>query len=131
MKQKNKMEYIHFGNQCPWIDYSKEQAFEAAISLNCLFNVVDVSKENKISYDLLTPFSIYYNSEIVTSAPLTTGEILSCIHNPRRKCQKTSGKGKGTLEGSLDYIRLLDKSTISDQCKICLNGSNECTPKIS
>lgn len=127
---KNEIQFIHFGNQCPWIEYAKENAYQVSIEKGYSFVLIDSSKQKNIPYHLFTPFSIYLNGQLLTTAPLSSKKIIEIIkENKNRTPIKKIDSSMS--EGYLDHIELLDETTIRDKCQICLNGSKANSSEIN
>jgi len=127
---KSEMQFIHFGNQCPWIEYAKDNAYQVSIEKGYSFVLIDSSKQKDIPYHLFTPFSIYLNGLLLTTAPLSSKKLIEIIKE-NKNLTPIKKIASSMSEGNLDDIKLLDETTIRDQCQICLNGSKANSPKIN
>jgi hypothetical protein len=77
----HKFVILHFGNQCPWIPWTVEQATRAAKQTGSIFEVIDVMKNPgmAVQYRLFCPFMTIIDDSIRLPSPTPAEGLVKIV----------------------------------------------------
>lgn len=120
MLEVKKVQFLHFGAQCPWQAWMKEQAREAAGMLGAEFGAADVTGRPELAgrHGMFFPFLTVVNGLLRFPAPAPARRLVELAREGISHCIQLPERMSRAVQG--DRLRRLTPRSVAHACQLCL-----------
>lgn len=120
MLEVKKVHFLHFGAQCPWKAWMKEQAREAAGLLGAEFDATDVTGRPELAerHGMFFPFLTVINGLLRFPAPAPARRLVELAREGISHCIQLPERMSRSVQG--DRLRRLTPRAVVQACRLCL-----------
>ncbi|MDQ7794442.1 MAG: hypothetical protein RDU89_08540 [bacterium] len=120
MLEVKRVQFLHFGAQCPWQAWMKEQAREAAGLLGADFETVDVTGRPELAarHNMFFPFLTVINGLLRFPAPATARRLVELARDGVSHCVQLPERMSRAVQG--DRLRRLTPRAVAQACSVCV-----------
>jgi len=114
-----KVRFLHFGAQCPWHAWMKEQAREAAGLLGASFEVVDVGAHPEVAsrHKMFFPFLTVVNGLFRLAAPVSARRLVELAQEGVSDVVGLPERMSRSVQG--DRVQRLSPRLVPLACQLC------------
>lgn len=117
--QKDRIELVRWGHQCPWAEGTEAKLQEMAEREGCGFCTSDIGdRPDSPRPALHFPFNTLLNGELVTSSPVFTTEI-AVLSQTLQDTREVPQEDR-LPSGQLDHVEPLGTANLADSLEVCL-----------